>query len=60
MIKVISKCSECVKVRVCKHVFDYEHDCSHLPNQIINETTELKISCTEFFPVAPTVREAAR
>lgn len=43
-----------------KHVFDYEHDCSHLPNQIISETTELKISCTEFFPVAPTVREAAR
>ena len=60
MIKVISKCSECVKVSVCKHVFDYEHDCSHLPNQIINETTELKISCTEFFPVAPTFREAAR
>lgn len=60
MIKIISKCSDCVKASVCKHVDNYEHDCSHLPNQIINGTTEVRIACTEFMPAIPTVRETAR
>lgn len=50
MIKIISKCSACVKASVCKHVDDYEYDCSHLPKHIYNETTELRILCLEFMP----------
>lgn len=60
MIKIVDKCSECVKSSVCKHAENYEYDCTHLPNHMYNETTELRISCSEFVSSAKTFKEAKK
>ena len=57
MVKIKYKCSECIKYSVCKHVYDYEYDCTHLPDRVYNVTTVVQISCSEFVESVKTPKE---
>lgn len=52
------KCNCCVKESVCKYSEEYKHDCEQIQKNIVGKTTEVRIVCSEFAPVPPTVRDA--
>lgn len=54
------KCNCCAKESVCKYSVEYKRDCAQIQKNIVGKITEVRIVCSEFSPVSPTVREAAR
>ena len=51
------KCNCCAKESVCKYSEEYKRDCVQIQQGIVGKTTEVRIVCSEFAPIVPTVRE---